>query len=77
MPRQNTPPTENPQAVLQEIEQLGRNIAIARKRRGETQRQWAKKLGVDLSSLDNLAAFDKRMAADPGVQAAMKDEGLI
>ena len=39
--------------------------------------QWAKKLGVDLSGLDNLAAFDKRMAADPGVQAAMKDEGLI
>ena len=39
--------------------------------------QWAKKLGVDLSGLDHLAAFDKRMAADPGVQAAMKDEGLI
>ena len=32
---------------------------------------------VDLSGLDNLAAFDKRMAADPGVQAAMRDEGLI
>ena len=39
--------------------------------------QWAKKLGVDLSGLDNLAAFDTRMAADAGVQAAMKDEGLI
>ena len=39
--------------------------------------QWAKKTGVDLSGLDNLAAFDKRMAADPGVQAAMRDEGLI
>ena len=39
--------------------------------------QWAKKLGVDLSGLDNLAAFDKRMAADPGVQAAMKAEGLL
>lgn len=39
--------------------------------------QWAKKTGVDLSGLDNLAAFDQRMAADPGVQAAMKDEGLI
>jgi glutathione S-transferase len=39
--------------------------------------QWAKKLGVDLSGLDDLAAFDKRMAADGGVQAAMKDEGLI
>ena len=39
--------------------------------------QWAKKTGVDLSGLDNLATFDKRMAADPGVQAAMRDDGLI
>jgi glutathione S-transferase len=39
--------------------------------------QWAKKVDVDLSGLDNLAAFDKRMAVDPGVQAAMKSEGLI
>lgn len=39
--------------------------------------QWAKKLAIDLSGLDNLAAFDARMAADPGVQAAQKAEGLI
>lgn len=39
--------------------------------------QWAKKQGIDLSRLDNLAAFDARMAADPGVQAAMKAEGLL
>ena len=39
--------------------------------------QWAKKQGVDLDGLDNLAAFDARMAADPGVQAAQKAEGLI
>ncbi len=39
--------------------------------------QWAKKTGVDLSGLDNLARFDARMAADPGVQAAQKAEGLI
>ena len=39
--------------------------------------QWAKKTGVDLSGLDNLARFDARMAADPGGQAAMKAEGLI
>ncbi len=39
--------------------------------------QWAKKQGVDLSGLDNLAAFDARMAADAGVQAAMKAEGLV
>jgi len=39
--------------------------------------QWTKKLGVDLSGLDNLAAFDKRMAADAGVQRALRTEGLI
>lgn len=39
--------------------------------------QWAKKFEVDLAGLDNLAAFDKRMAADAGVQAAMKAEGLL
>ena len=39
--------------------------------------QWAKKTGVDLAGLDNLAAFDARMAADAGVQAALKAEGLL
>lgn len=39
--------------------------------------QWAKKLGIDLSGLNNLLAFDGRMAADPGVEAAMKSEGLL
>lgn len=38
--------------------------------------QWAK-TRVDLSGLDNLARFDARMAADAGVQAAMKAEGLL
>ena len=38
--------------------------------------QWAKKTGVDLSGLDNLARFDAHMAADAGVQAALKAEGL-
>lgn len=38
--------------------------------------QWAKKNNVDLSGLSNLEAFDGRMKDDPGVQAAMKAEGL-
>lgn len=38
--------------------------------------QWAKKMGIDLTGLDHLTAFDQRMAADAGVQAAMKAEGL-
>lgn len=39
--------------------------------------QWAKKTGVDLAGLPHLAAFDARMAADPGVQAVLKAEGLL
>ena len=31
---------------------------------------------MDLDGLDNLAAFRQRMEADPGVQAALKAEGL-
>lgn len=39
--------------------------------------QWAKKTSVDLSGLDNLHAFDQRMASDAGVQAALKAEKLL
>lgn len=38
--------------------------------------RWAQKLGLDLSGLDNLAAFRSRMDADPGVRAALDAEGL-
>ena len=38
--------------------------------------RWAHAFKVDLSGLDNLAAFQQRMEADPGVQAALKVEGL-
>jgi glutathione S-transferase len=33
-------------------------------------------MGVDLSGLENVAAFQKRVAARPAVQAALKAEGL-
>ncbi|HEV8693678.1 MAG TPA: glutathione S-transferase N-terminal domain-containing protein [Lysobacter sp.] len=38
--------------------------------------RWAGNSGIDLSGLDNLAAFKQRMEADAGVQAALKAEGL-
>ncbi|MCY1371758.1 Glutathione S-transferase GstA [compost metagenome] len=38
---------------------------------------WAKPLGLDVSGLANLAAYRERVAARPGVQAAMKAEGLV
>ena len=38
--------------------------------------RWAAGTKVDLSGLDNLAAYKARMDADPGVQAVLKAEGL-
>lgn len=38
--------------------------------------RWAAKTGVDLTGLDHLAAFVRRMESDAGVQAALKAEGL-
>jgi len=38
--------------------------------------RWAQGIGIDLSGLDNLAAFKTRMEADPGVQKALGIEGL-
>jgi len=62
MPRQNTPPSDYPQAVLQQIELLARNIVIARKRRGETQSQWARKLGVSLPTMARIERGDPSVA---------------
>ena len=38
---------------------------------------WAKHVGLDLSSFKNLGAFMARVAARPAVQEAMKVEGLL
>ncbi|HLT44379.1 MAG TPA: glutathione S-transferase N-terminal domain-containing protein [Luteimonas sp.] len=38
--------------------------------------RWARQLGLDLSGLDHLDAFRRRMDADPGVRAALAAEGL-
>ncbi len=38
---------------------------------------WSVPMNVDLSPYPNLLAFRARMAARPGVQAAMKAEGLL
>ncbi|WCM94431.1 XRE family transcriptional regulator [Acidovorax sp. NCPPB 2350] len=62
MPRQNTHPADYPQAVLRQIEQLAQNITIARKRRGETQAQWAKKLGVSQPTMARIERGDPSVA---------------
>ncbi len=38
---------------------------------------WAPRVGVDISGLGRLQAYRARVAARPGVQAAMKAEGLL
>ncbi len=62
MPRQNTSPADYPQTVLQQIEILGQNIAIARKRRGETQAQWARRLGVSQPTMARIERGDPSVA---------------
>lgn len=62
MPRQTTPPADYPQAVLRQIEALGQNIATARKRRGESQAQWAKKLGVSQPTMARIERGDPSVA---------------
>lgn len=62
MPRQNTSPSDYPQAVLQQIEQLAQNIVIARKRRGESQAQWAKKLGISQPTMARIERGDPSVA---------------
>lgn len=38
---------------------------------------WTKHVGIDISGMKNLSAFQARMAARPAVQEAMKAEGLL
>jgi glutathione S-transferase len=38
---------------------------------------WGKHVGVDISGMTHLVAFMARMGARPGVQAALRAEGLL
>ncbi len=62
MPKQTTKPLDYPQAVLQQIEQLAQNIVVARKRRKETQAQWAKRLGVSQPTMARIERGDPSVA---------------
>lgn len=62
MPVQTTSPADYPQAVIQQIEWLAQNIVIARKRRRETQAQWAKKLGVSQPTMARIERGDPSVA---------------
>ena len=62
MPVQNTKPADYPQAVLQQIELLAQNIVVARKRRKETQAQWAQRLGVSQPTMARIERGDPSVA---------------
>jgi glutathione S-transferase len=42
-----------------------------------TMASWTPHIGVDITGMKNLGAFQARMAARPAVQAALKAEGLL
>ena len=62
MPVQNTKPADYPQAVLHQIALLAQNIVIARKRRKETQAQWAQRLGVSQPTMARIERGDPSVA---------------
>ena len=62
MPRKNSKPEDFPQAVVKQIERLAQNIVIARKRRNESQAQWAQKLGVSQPTMARIERGDPSVA---------------
>jgi hypothetical protein len=65
MPKVPDAITTLPPAAAQALRQLGENLAIARVRRKEPQRVWAKRLGISVPTLIRLEQ------GDPGVGAGI------
>lgn len=59
-----------PPATLGAIQKLGSDLAVARLRRKESLRSWAKRLGVSVSTLQRLEA------GDPGVSIGILASAL-
>lgn len=62
MPRQNTSPADFPPAILAQIEQLAQCMVATRKSRGETQAQWAERLGISQPTMARLERGDASVA---------------
>ena len=62
MPRQNTCPADFPPFILSQIEQLAQHIVATRKARGETQAQWAQKLGISQPTMARIERGDPAIA---------------
>lgn len=62
MPRQNTCPTDFPPFILAQIAQMAQHIVATRKARGETQMQWAERLGISQPTMARLERGDPAIA---------------
>jgi transcriptional regulator with XRE-family HTH domain len=65
MPKTSQALAAMPPAAAQALRALGENLAIARTRRHESQRVWAKRLGVSVPTLIRMER------GDPGVSAGI------
>lgn len=65
MPKPSTALLTLPPAAAQALRTLGENLAIARTRRRESQRAWARRLGVSVPTLIRMER------GDPGVGAGI------
>ena len=65
MPKTSTALLTMPPAATKALSTLGENLAIARNRRRESQRVWAKRLGVSIPTLIRMER------GDPGVSAGI------
>src|SRR5688572_3113164 len=92
MPKQPRATLSMPPAALQALRALGENLAIARVRRRESQRTWARRLGVSIPTLIRMERGDAgvgigiyatalwligRATALPDLAAPSEDRGAL
>lgn len=62
MPKQSRALSSMPPMVLTQLQQLGEHLAIARKRRKESRRAWAQRIGVTEPTLARIEKGDPSVA---------------
>src|SRR3977135_4424803 len=92
MPKTSAALLTIPPAAAQALRALGENLAIARTRRRESQRAWARRLGVSVPSLIRMERGDPgvgigvyatglwlmgRVGALPGLASPAEDRGAL
>lgn len=92
MPKQSGALDSLPPAAVEALRRLGENLALARVRRQESQRVWAKRLGVSIPTLVRMEQGEAsvaigvyatalwlmgRAAALPGLAEPKEDQGAL